>query len=236
MNKFLIGLAAAGALAVTATVASADGYNYGSVKDAAPVAAQVNWSGVYIGAAVGYSTASTDRDVFGYSDGEGVTNDGFQGVISVGYDRMIHSNVVLGVFADYAFGDLERTESIFGGFAQVKSDISNNWAIGARLGYVRSSSTMWYLNAGYAQADYDWSINGYDESKTLDGYFVGGGVEQQLRDNLFLKAEYRYTDFGKEDIFGDFVQNDTDVHSLRLGVTWKVDLFGGHRGGHDSLK
>lgn len=244
MKNTLIGLAAGAALTFSAGTALADGYAYGSVKDAAPVQ-QVNWNGLYIGGAVGYGIASTDRDIgFGFSTKDGLSNDGLQGVISLGYDRQVHSNIVLGVFADYAFGDLERTESMFNGLFRIQSDISDNWAIGARVGYVRSCCTMWYINAGYAQADHEWSVNIGDGdlvfggSKKLDGYFLGGGVEQQIRDNLSLKLEYRYTDFGSENLVGDFVKTETDIHSVRLGVNLKVDLFGGRHGApaHDSLK
>src|SRR5690606_20868990 len=97
----------------------------------------------------------------------------------VGYDRQINPNIILGVFADYAFGDLKRTETL-GGMARIKSDIgNNNWAVGARLGFVHSCCTMWYVNAGYTQADHEWSLGTpwgeIGDDKTLDGYFVGGG-------------------------------------------------------------
>jgi len=234
MKRSLIGLAAGAALTLTAGAALADGYGYGSVKDAMPVAPQVNWSGLYFGAAVGYAIASTDRDIggdyFSIASRNGLSNDGAQGILTIGYDRQVHQNLVLGIFADYAFGDLDRTESLFGSIG-IKSELTDNWAVGARLGFVHSCCTMWYATAGYAQLDHEWEVNfgpyKFGASKTRDGYFVGGGVEQQLRDNLFLKMEYRYTDFGSDDLIKDFVETDTDMHSIRLGVNWKMDLFGG---------
>lgn len=237
--KTLIGLAAAAALGATAGTAMADGGRYGSVKDAAPAVecCQVNWNGLYIGAGVGYAIGVVDRDIayYDYSifRSEGLSNDGFQGVVSLGYDRQIHPGFVVGIFGDYAFGDLDRSESLIEGLIGVKSELSNHWAIGARVGLVRSCCSMWFVTAGYTQADHDWSASfeGYriaSGGKTLSGYFVGAGVEQQIRDNLFLKLEYRFTNFDEERLvsYGPFhVDTDTDIHSIRLGVNWKFDLF-----------
>ena len=245
MRKALMSLAAGAALVATAGVANADGYGYGSAKDAPLAAPQVNWNGLYIGAAIGYGFAHNEvtyeyesPDIY-----DGLNGDGFQGILTLGYDRQIHNGLVFGIFADYAFGKLEWENS----WSDVRATLSvdDSWAVGARLGLIRSCCTMWYATAGYAQAKFELKDTSggswFDEdaTTTLKGWFVGGGVEQQLRDNLFLKAEYRYTDYGSEKLYASEYETldvDTNVHSVRLGVNWKVDLFGGHRGGHDSLK
>lgn len=273
MKKALIGAAAAAALVLSAGAALADGY--GSVKDAAPIAPQVNWNGLYIGAAVGYGIASTELDYrkeywyegyldeYGFFNVDGVSGRGFQGIVTLGYDRQIHPNIILGVFGDYAFGDLETEASIGGGSPgesgaiRLDAELTDSWAIGARLGYIHSPATMWYVAAGYAKADLDWKITGFAEGemlsgsevltsggKSLEGWFIGGGVEHQLRDNLFLKLDYRYTNYDTERLFsysdGDeycgesaYLDSDTDVHSIRLGVNWKVDLFGSRHAAAD---
>lgn len=271
MKKALIGIAAGAALTFSAGAAYADGYGYGSVKDAmAPQ--QVNWNGLYIGAAVGYGIASTELDYRseyydydlddwygGAANLDGISSHGFQGVVTLGYDRQIHPNVVLGIFADYAIGDLETKASITdfdGDGLRFKADVADSWAIGARLGFVRSCCSMWYLAAGYAQADLDWNISAIYEGevdgsisggKKLSGWFIGGGVEHQLRENLFLKFDYRYTAYDTERLFGYVYDNgfdyesqsldeQTSVHSVRLGVNWKVDLFHGHHASAAPLK
>lgn len=239
MKKASIGLAAAAALTLSAGTALADGYGYGSPKDAMPIAdPQVNWNGLYIGAAVGYGIASAEVELGeGSINFDGVSSEGFQGIVSVGYDRLIHPNIVLGVFADYAFGDLETDLTVSGSGEVFGAEITDSWAIGARLGLIRSCCTMWYVAAGYAQADLDWKVSFGEDSisggKGMDGWFIGGGIEHQLMNNIFLKLDYRYTDYGKvrwvdEDDIDIGISTDTDVHSVRLGVNWKVDLFGGH--------
>ena len=243
MKKALIGLAAGTALTMAAGAANADGYGYGSVKDSPMIAPQVNWNGLYIGAAVGYGIASTEpsADFGGFIGGslDGLSSEGFQGTVSLGYDRQIHPNVVLGIFGDYTFGDLETELSV--SFGDLGADvgvfnISDSWAIGAKLGFVHTCCTMLYATAGYTHADLE-AISLF--SKSMDGWFIGGGIEHQLMNNIFLKLDYRYTDYGKvrwvdEDWIG--INTDTDVHTVRLGVNWKVDLFGGRHAAHDALK
>lgn len=270
MKKSLIGLAAGAALTVSAGTAVADGYRYGSVKDVPPVdCCQANWSGLYIGAAVGYGIASTDLsaryeeldypdwdvDEFAAARLDG-SSEGLQGVLTIGYDREVHPGLVIGVFGDYAFGDLETSASLnldnnFG--LRLDAEIADSWAVGARIGLVRSCCTMWFVTAGYAQTDLDWKIstnwNAVSGGKSLAGWFVGGGVEQQIHDNLFLKLEYRYTSYdterlwawddqegGRWDKYHAHLDAETDVHSVRLGLNWKVDLFHGRHAPPAPLK
>jgi len=248
MKKTLVSLAAGAALVATAGMANADGYGYGSVKDAPLAAPQANWNGLYIGAAVGYGIATTeveaDEEYFPPANLDGLSSEGLQGTITVGYDRQVHPNWVLGIFADYSLGELE-TEVVFFPLT-LEATIKDSWAIGARVGYVNSCCTMWYVTAGYAQADVDLKalspILGHPilMSENMDGWFIGGGVEHQISENLFLKLDYRYTNYDKvswasTEIF-DFVidgpdgeagylNSETDVHSIRLGVNWKLGLL-----------
>jgi outer membrane immunogenic protein len=251
MKKALVSLAAGAALAATAGVANADGYGYGSVKDAPLAAPQANWNGLYIGAAVGYGIATTEVEAGEYEgfpvvNLDGLSSEGLQGTITVGYDRQIHPNWVLGIFADYSLGELETDISVPIFVSAVEATIKDSWAIGARVGYINSCCTMWYVTAGYAHADVDlkgfFTIYPISLSENMDGWFIGGGVEHQLSNNLFLKLDYRYTDYDKvtwapAEAEG-YLDTETDVHSIRLGLNWKVDLFGGHHAApaYDSLK
>jgi len=249
MKKTLVSLAAGAALVATAGMANADGYGYGSVKDAPLAAPQANWNGLYIGAAVGYGIATTEPSVdfagLGGLSVDGLSSEGFQGTLTIGYDRQVHHNWVIGVFGDYTLGELETDISLTSpeelGISAGLGEITDSWAIGARIGYLHSCCTMWYVAGGYAQAD----LEALEISKTMDGWFIGGGVEQQLSGNLFLKLDYRYTSYDKEHLLRlggpeDYLDLDTetDIHSIRLGVNWKVDLFGGHHAApaYDSLK
>jgi outer membrane immunogenic protein len=65
-------------------------------------------------------------------------------------------------------------------------------------------------------------------SKTLTGWTLGGGVDYAATDNLILRFEYRYTDYGKKnfsadnDGFGfDSVSSKFKTNEIRLGVAYK---------------
>jgi outer membrane immunogenic protein len=64
---------------------------------------------------------------------------------------------------------------------------------------------------------------GFSESKTLTGWTVGGGVDYAATDNLIVRLEYRYTDYGDKNIaFGGLsVKNDFKTNEVRLGVAYK---------------
>src|SRR5262249_54436156 len=127
------------ALALSVTAASADGYQ--GVR-AGPYDQPFSWTGFYLGAGVGYS--------IGTSELTPLTTDvglqGLQGVVSAGYDLQVNHNVVLGVLVDYAFGNVD------GDLSPLRFTISNQWAVGARAGYLVTARSLWYANAGWTRA------------------------------------------------------------------------------------
>ncbi|WP_412058139.1 outer membrane protein [Bartonella sp. DGB2] len=62
-------------------------------------------------------------------------------------------------------------------------------------------------------------------SNTLVGFSIGGGVDFAVADNVLLRAEYRYTDFGDKEF--NFTKADTKVkygsqnQDVRVGVAFK---------------
>ena len=254
MRKRVIGGVALAAASVGLVgAAHADGYSRTSAKDAPVMAEAVNWNGAYIGAAIGYGIATTDVDLkykgydYGYDEYkavdyyegsssslfslDGISSEGVQGTITVGYDRQIHPGVLAGIFADYTFGDLDTNASLLGAI-KLDAEISDTWSVGARLGLIRSN-TLWYAMAGYTESDLNWKISAYgyklaSGGENLTGYFIGGGVEHQLARGLTLKAEYRFSDYDQVTLakgYGLSLDTETDVHSVRVGVAWKFDMF-----------
>jgi outer membrane immunogenic protein len=200
----VVALVAGAVLSLAATQASADGRR-GGLKD---YDRPFSWTGFYVGAAIGYGSGSTDLD--GDFD---ISIKGVQGVVSVGYDRQFNDRVVAGLFADYAFGDVDQS---LGG---TNFAISNQWGIGARLGVLLTPTSLWYANAGWTRADFDISSGGSSVGDSVNGYFIGGGVEQVLRQNVSLKFEYRFSDYDAATFSGsDF---ESQVHSVRLGLNYK---------------
>lgn len=219
------------------------GVHHAALADDLP-GGTANWSGPYIAGSVGYGIATTDfshtyqdtsisYDATSTSD---FSSDGVTGTAAVGYDFQLQSGIVAGLFADYTFGELEgsgiRAYPDDPPLERFNLKYDDTWAIGARVGLLRAWSTLWYATAGYTETDVKLSDARGKLDDTLSGYFLGLGVEQNLRDNLFLKLEYRYANYGDETIYEESstacgatcyerYDVDTDIHSIRLGVAYK---------------
>lgn len=64
----------------------------------------------------------------------------------------------------------------------------------------------------------DWL---HDEKKTMIGYTLGGGVDFAMTDNVVMRAEYRYSDFGKKKFVHDKVEMRYKTNDFRVGVAYK---------------
>ncbi|WP_142416402.1 outer membrane protein [Bartonella massiliensis] len=60
-----------------------------------------------------------------------------------------------------------------------------------------------------------------DEKKTMVGYTLGGGVDFAMTDNIIVRAEYRYSDFGKKKFVQDKFEMDYKTNDFRVGVAYK---------------
>jgi outer membrane immunogenic protein len=230
MKRIILGVAAA--LFLSAGQAAADGLpSKGYVKgpDAGP-----NWNGFYIGAGIGAGSSTSELDVnlggFSVLNFDGFGSDGFFGTVTVGYDRVLRPGWVGGVFADYDFGSNASSDVTLLTFINIPLiEFQNSWSIGARLGVLATPATLVYGTAGYTQTDVD--ILGGALSTELSGYFLGGGIETFLASRWTLKLEYRYTDYGSENLLniggnnGLNVDLDTTTHSARAVLSYK---FGSH--------
>ncbi|WP_375665695.1 outer membrane protein [Bartonella sp. TT121SHDZB] len=59
-----------------------------------------------------------------------------------------------------------------------------------------------------------------DVTKMMMGYTVGGGVDFAMTDNFVLRAEYRYSDFGKKK-FKDEIEVKYKTNDFRAGIAYK---------------
>lgn len=207
MKRLILGVAAA--LMLGAGQAAADGLpSKGAVRGPdGPEVATWNWTGFYLGAGIGGGV--TEVDVNGLNgDGEGIL-----GTVVLGYDRLLGSRWVVGVFADFDFSDISAN---VGG---VDVDQTYSWSIGARLGALVTPRTLLYATGGYTQTELEGLVEG-----TADGYFVGAGLEHMLRDNWTLKLEYRYSEFEADVVDqGGVAAGDAELtsHTARLVLSYK---------------
>ncbi len=197
-----------------------------------------NWSGLYIAGSIGYGIAASEVDhdlaieVATSSQSDDISSQSAIGAVAVGYDRQM-SGFVLGVFADYTFGELEGSGTLSGPnyIEPYKINLDNTWAVGGRLGFSHSCCTLWYVTAGYTGTEMEFDGTFKED---LTGYFVGGGVEQNLRDGFSLKLEYRYADYSSETLYNETtticgttctqrIEADADVHTIRIGLAYKLN-------------
>ncbi|WP_375701770.1 outer membrane protein [Bartonella sp. AA89HNZF] len=64
----------------------------------------------------------------------------------------------------------------------------------------------------------DWL---HDEKKTMIGYTLGGGIDFAMTDNIIVRAEYRYSDFGKKKFIQDKFEMGYKTNDFRVGVAYK---------------
>lgn len=224
---------ALGALVMMGSPVLADGWHRAASPGLATSCCETNWSGVYAGIAVGYSIATTEitdnvidytiPNAF-YTIDEASSHD-VTGTLTLGYDHQVMPGVVLGVFGDYTFGELNSTVSLgYPGGYNLSLEYDNTWAVGGRVGFAQSCCTMWFVTAGYTSTDID--LEGLNDQ--LDGYFFGGGVEQALHGGFSLKLEYRYANYGDTRLLEvdqgccyESIDADSEMHSIRLGINYK---------------
>jgi len=171
-------------------------------------------------------------------NGSGSADD-FLGAVAVGYDMSMGNDLIFGVFGDFTFGEMSDRFVDSGGIA-LRASYDDVWAVGGRAGYVVNKDTMLYGTIGYTQADFTISNAGGSIQDDLNGYFLGAGLERKLCDNLFLKAEYRYSHYedtnDREIVVGGggcggascdvATEIEHDMHTIRVGLAYK---FGGRR-------
>lgn len=241
MKKTFIATASVAALfAMGGSAIAGDLYAKGGYKDAPVVAPEPTWTGFYVGLGVGGAAVNHDISASAYDHGEkfgsaeldGISGTGVFGTVEVGYDRQ-YGNFVVGVFANYDFGDNVKTTASLnlgdeGG--SIDATLKDYWTVGGRVGYLLNKSTLAYVLAGYSEASVKVDYLG---SEDFTGWTVGGGLETKLGGNWFLKGEYRYTEFDTKSYkFGNYCESakidlDTSVQTARLVLSYKADLFGG---------
>jgi outer membrane immunogenic protein len=193
-----------------------------SLKDGPPPPKITSWTGIYIGAGGGFNSLVSE---FEGKPGPGVTDPGASGAhasfdglglsggfgtIILGADYQLNARWVAGIFGEYDFEDLGSSASVdIPGIpltARASLDVQGKASVGARLGYLFSSDTLWYVAGGYSRLsmnDVNLKVVGSDPDisatisvPSLSGAFVGAGAETRITEHLSLRVEYRYTDFG----------------------------------------
>lgn len=184
-----------------------------------------DWSGLYIGAHVGYGQANFDgcADCGGDPDSDLDASDldlsDVVGGAHLGYNFQMDS-LVLGIEGDFTWAGFDDSANEAGGGSdRINGDVDYLASVRARAGYAMDDILV-YATGGVAftEATIEGEQHGnFDKAKFNDiGGVVGGGLEWAASDTVSLRAEGLYYFFGdKEDV--------SDWHSANDGEEFEFD-------------
>jgi len=195
-----------------------------------PVVAAISWTGCYVGGGFGYGLF--DQENTGYFDPPGgvfenvrvtvaqrtrVTETvdtggrGWFGTVQGGCDYQFGlgaNQFVIGAQADYDFADIRGNHNPPGTNLWAREKLSEQWAIGGRIGWLAFPQLLTYFSAGYTEAKFDrqdyTNLIGppfgipsgvYTAGRWYKGWYLGAGDEYALSilPGLFWKTEYRFS-------------------------------------------
>jgi outer membrane immunogenic protein len=171
-----------------------------------PALAKSEFQGPYVGVQAGWN-----HDVAIASKKDAVI-----GGVFAGYDQEVAPNIILGAEGGFSLAASDRIGPAGTNAATIDPDYS--FDLSARAGYVVGEKNLVYVRGGYAntRAEVTSTVANVTTSgkKTFDGWFVGGGVERKLTDNISARVEYR---------FNDFDANNTKYqrHQALVGVAYR---------------
>lgn len=93
--------------------------------------------------------------------------------------------------------------------------------ISGGIAYTQLQNTFKLKVADTEKRVMDFSEFLHDEKKTMVGYTFGGGIDFAMADNIIVRAEYRYSDFGKKKFAHERVETSYKTNDFRVGVAYK---------------
>lgn len=194
------------------------------------IAPSFSWAGAYFGGQVGYGWGRAKLENRTNGSTSEFKPNGFIGGLYTGYNFDTGNNFILGLDANVDYNNLKKSRDFItsGNPVQTTGETQLRWsgAVRARAGYA-IDRFMPYIAGGVAFGGIKNSLRiGGEESsksKTQTGWTVGAGIDYAATNNVLLRLEYRYTDYGKK----NFGLNDLDTrgsfktNDIRLGVAYK---------------
>jgi outer membrane immunogenic protein len=202
MKKLLLAGAAICALAFSAVTASA--------ADIDPPAA-FDWTGFYLGGYVGYT--NFDTEILGVDN----SFDGFTGGGILGANYQM-DQIVIGLEGDIG---VTGADGDFAAPIAHSQEVDMTYAIRARLGYA-VDNTLFFLQGGVAFAEFSAASGGASIlDDTVSGWQIGAGIEHAFTENITVRLDGLYTDYGStDDISVAPAGFDVTNFTARVGVNF----------------
>jgi len=203
-----------------------------------PAPAVFDWTGLYVGANVGYAFGGHDEVAYDPTGGgpsvtfpDDLELHGLFGGVQAGFNWQF-GNIVAGVEADFQLADIGDTIDTVQGFS-LESQVDWFGTVRGRIGYAFDRALV-YATGGLAYGHYSYeafrtagpTFVGGDDA-TLVGWTAGAGLEYAFTDNLSAKIEYLYVDLGSETFSfnggtGPVTTNaSANFHLVRLGINYR---------------
>jgi outer membrane immunogenic protein len=232
-------LASVGAIALTGSAFAAE-----PAPPPAPLPPPVpifSWTGLYVGAQIGGAWGTNDQvQIVGVNTlaatptfATNFTNNasGVIGGAHLGYNLQIGSWVV-GIEGTVDGTSISGTNTF--GFVSLDEKLGPQGSVQAHIGYAWDRVLI-YATGGAAFVGVNDTYTGFGGleqiTRTRSGWTVGGGIAWAFTDNWSIRAEYRYSDFGRftNYPFGLFVPlggtlfatHHPDQNQVQFGVSYK---------------
>jgi outer membrane immunogenic protein len=147
--------------------------------------------------------------------GGGDHDDGIAYGFGIGYDHQVSNKLLLGLEANFEDSTVKECATTGTGSTAVKTcgSLGRDLNVNARLGYKISDRGTLYALAGYTNLRTKASVttgigDPVKSAVNLDGFRVGAGYEHGISDRIFLKGEYRYSNY----------EGGADRHQLMAGL------------------
>lgn len=136
------------------------------------------------------------------SDGTGQDAGSRDGVLyggQIGYDFQA-GRAVVGAEAELTGSTTKtRADGLLTAGDRLRLNAGRDIYVGGRIGFAVSPAAMLYAKAGYTnarvEARYDTGTTSVRDHSDLDGYRLGAGIEYKLSPNVYVKGEYRYSNY-----------------------------------------
>jgi len=196
-----------------------------------------NWTGLYIGAHVGYGWGQsrfTDPATPGWS----LSNDvnGVLGGGQIGYNYQV-GQMVFGIEADVSGANVEGRATDVAPFAGdlYHTNVDLVSTVTGRVGMAFDRSLFYVKGGGaWAHTKYEYTPLSFGDStltsatETRTGWTVGAGVEYAFAPQWSARLEYDYMDFGTNNgvnlvpIASGFTAGvDQQIHAVKFGVNFR---------------
>ncbi|TQX82762.1 MULTISPECIES: outer membrane protein [Rhizobium] len=202
--KFVMIATLAAGSAIAAPVCAADMVEQAAPQPEATVSSDYDWSGFYIGGQGGYNW--NDAKLFG----EAQKLDSGSAGVHAGYNFQ-SGNIVYGIENDFNY-NFEKNKG-----TDLEWDASGRGRVGFAF-----DRTLVFATAGIAAASGKVEVPAAGKKDDiLIGWTAGGGLEHALTDNILVRGEYRYSDFGKKDFGSSIGDFSATQNKVLIGASYK---------------